>query len=73
MVSLAFYVAVAVVSVMVVPWEALSQSKAPLVEVALRSVGRLGWLLIALGGVLASATALNSTLLSSECDGLRRG
>ncbi|MGD9321090.1 MAG: amino acid permease, partial [Desulfobacteraceae bacterium] len=50
--------------VMVVPWEALSQSKAPLVDVALRSIGRLGWLLIALGGVLASAAALNSTLLS---------
>jgi amino acid transporter len=64
LVSLAFYVAVAIVSVMVVPWEALSQSKAPLVDVALRSVGRLGWLLIALGGVLASAAALNSTLLS---------
>jgi amino acid transporter len=64
LVSLVFYVAVAIVSVMVVPWEALSQSKAPLVDVALRSVGRLGWLLIALGGVLASAAALNSTLLS---------
>jgi APA family basic amino acid/polyamine antiporter len=64
LVSLTFYVAVAIVSVMVVPWEALSQSKAPLVDVALRSVGKLGWLLIALGGVLASAAALNSTLLS---------
>jgi APA family basic amino acid/polyamine antiporter len=64
LVSLAFYVAVAVISVMVVPWESLSQSKAPLVDVALKSIGRLGWLLIALGGVLASAAALNSTLLS---------
>jgi APA family basic amino acid/polyamine antiporter len=64
LVSLAFYVAVAVISVMVVPWDSLSQSKAPLVDVALKSIGRLGWLLIALGGVLASAAALNSTLLS---------
>ncbi|UCB47989.1 MAG: amino acid permease [Deltaproteobacteria bacterium] len=64
LVSLTFYVAVAIVSVMVVPWEGLSQSKAPLVDVALKGIGRLGWLLVALGGVLASAAALNSTLLS---------
>ncbi len=63
-VSLTFYVAVAIVAVMVVPWETLSHSKAPLVDVALKGIGRLGWLLIALGGVLASAAALNSTLLS---------
>ncbi|MGD8798116.1 MAG: amino acid permease [Desulfobacterales bacterium] len=64
MVSLAFYVAVAITSVLVVPWENLAQSKAPLVEVAVKSLGRRGWLLIAVGGVLASAAALNSTLLS---------
>ncbi len=63
-VSISFYVAVAIVSVMVVPWETLAQSKAPLVDVALKGIGGLGWLLIAAGGVLASAAALNSTLLS---------
>jgi len=63
-VSLTFYVAVAIVSVMVVPWETLARSKAPLVDVALASIGKLGWVLISLGGVLASAAALNSTLLS---------
>ncbi len=63
-VSLAFYVALAITSVLVVPWENLAQSKAPLVEVAVKGLGRKGWLLIAAGGVLASAAALNSTLLS---------
>ena len=63
-VSLVFYVAVAVTSVLVVPWETLAQSKAPLVDVAVHGIGRRGWLLIAAGGVLASAAALNSTLLS---------
>jgi APA family basic amino acid/polyamine antiporter len=64
LVSLLFYVAVAIVSVLVVPWQMLAQSKAPLVEVALRSMGRMGWIAIVLGGILASAAALNSTLLS---------
>jgi APA family basic amino acid/polyamine antiporter len=63
-VSLTFYVAVAVVSVMVIPWDTLATTKAPLVAVALNGIGRFGWLLIGLGGVLASAAALNSTLLS---------
>jgi APA family basic amino acid/polyamine antiporter len=63
-VSLFFYVAVALISVMVVPWATLAQSNAPLVEVALKGLGRLGWILIAMGGILASVAALNSTLLS---------
>ncbi len=63
-VSLSFYLAVALISVTIVPWGALAESKAPLVEVALKGIGRLGWFLVALGGVLASAAALNSTLLS---------
>jgi len=63
-ISLIFYIAVALVSVMVVPWETLAGSKAPLVEVAVTGLGRIGWLLVVLGGVLASAAALNSTLMS---------
>jgi len=63
-VSLLFYVAIAIISVLVIPWENLAQSKAPLVEVAVKGLGSQGWLLIAAGGVLASAAALNSTLLS---------
>jgi APA family basic amino acid/polyamine antiporter len=64
LVSLSFYLAVALISVMVIPWETLAESKAPLVEVALKGIGKFGWVLVALGGVLASAAALNSTLLS---------
>jgi amino acid transporter/nucleotide-binding universal stress UspA family protein len=64
LVSLSFYVAVALACVLVVPWEELAASQAPLVEVAARTLGSEGWLLIAVGGVLASAAALNSTLLS---------
>ena len=63
-VSLVFYVAVAIISVLVVPWENLAQSNAPLVDVAVKGLGSRGWLLIAVGGVLASGAALNSTLLS---------
>jgi nucleotide-binding universal stress UspA family protein/amino acid permease len=64
LVSLVFYVLIAFVAVLVVPWKSLSAAQAPLVELASRSLGSFGWLLIALGGVLASAAALNSTLLS---------
>ena len=63
-VSLVFYVALAILSVLVVPWQTLAQSNAPLVDVAVKGLGRWGWLLIAAGGVLASAAALNSTLLA---------
>lgn len=63
LVSLVFYVALAVTSVLVVPWEDLARSNAPLVEVAGKGLGRWGWLLV-VAGVLASASALNSTLLS---------
>ncbi len=63
-VSLAFYLAVAFISLMVIPWGMLAESKAPLVDVALKGIGRSGWFLVAVGGVLASAAALNSTLLS---------
>ncbi len=65
-VSLCFYVAVALVSVLVVPWQVLSQSSAPLVDVALKGIGRLGWFLVAVGGILAAGAALNSTLLSQS-------
>jgi nucleotide-binding universal stress UspA family protein len=63
-VSLMFYLAVALVSVLVVPWQSLAESKAPLVDVAVAGLGRVGWLLVVLGGVLASAAALNSTLMA---------
>mgnify|MGYP000438521931 CR=1 FL=1 len=59
-----FYLLVAVASIMVVPWQQLSQSSAPLVDVATAVFGSFGWVLISTGGILASAGALNSTVLS---------
>ncbi|KGE88162.1 MAG: amino acid permease [Phaeodactylibacter xiamenensis] len=59
-----FYLLVAVVSIMVVPWQELAKSSAPLADVATAVFGGFGWLLISLGGILAAAGALNSTLLS---------
>ena len=64
LISLGFYLAVALIAVLVVPWEQLAASRAPLVDVAARGIGPLGWVLIGFGGILASAAALNGTLLS---------
>jgi len=63
-VSVTVYVALALISVAVVPWNILSKSNAPLVEVARKSAGLFGFFLVGVGGVLASVAALNSTLLS---------
>lgn len=63
-IAFVFYLLVAVVCILVVPWQELANSNAPLVDVASRSLGSFGWLLISLGGILAAAGALNSTLLS---------
>ncbi|MDW7693024.1 amino acid permease [Flammeovirgaceae bacterium SG7u.111] len=63
-VSFAGYLAVAVISIMVIPWEQLAASNAPLVLVASESLGKYGWVLISAGGILASLSALNSTLVS---------
>lgn len=63
-IAFVFYLLVAVVSTLVIPWQELARSNAPLVDVATRSFGSFGWLLISMGGVLAAAGALNSTLLS---------
>ncbi|MDM8555488.1 amino acid permease [Desulfococcaceae bacterium HSG7] len=64
MVSLCFYVIIAIVSVLVVPWKELAESRAPLAVVAKAGMGQAGWIFIAAGGVLASAAALNSTIIS---------
>lgn len=63
-ISFTFYMVIAVVAVNVVPWEDLAASKAPLLLIAEKSFGGMGWIVIGIGGVLASAGALNSTLLS---------
>ena len=63
-VSLCFYVAISVVAVLVVPWKELAESRAPLAVVAKAGMGQAGWIFIVVGGVLASAAALNSTIIS---------
>lgn len=58
------YFVVSLVAIMVIPASELAASNAPLVLVATKSFGSFGWMLISVGGVLAAAGALNSTLLS---------
>jgi amino acid transporter len=65
-ISMAIYVLVAVAAVMSVPWEELAESSAPLVLVANKSFGGKGWIVISIGGVLASLGALSSTLISQS-------
>ena len=58
------YVVVAAVAVAAVPWRELAASDAPLALVASRALGPAGLVLVGAGGILASAAALNSTLVS---------
>jgi nucleotide-binding universal stress UspA family protein len=58
------YLVVAVVAVAAVDWQALAGTDAPLVLMASRAVGNWGAWLIGAGAILASAAALNSTLVS---------
>ena len=64
LISLGFYVAVAVVCVLTLPWQELAGSQAPLLAVGSRVLGGWGGWIIGSGAVLASAAALNSTVLS---------
>ena len=64
LVAFTFYLLVAIVSIMIVPWPELANSSAPLADVATAVFGGAGWLMISIGGILAAAGALNSTLLS---------
>lgn len=66
LIAFAFYLMVAVVAVLVIPWQQLASSDAPMVLVAEKSLGSVGFYLISVGGILASASALNSTLLSQS-------
>jgi amino acid transporter len=62
--SFAVYLLVALAAILVVPWQELAASNAPLLLVANKAFGQSGFYIIAIGGILASAGALNSTLLS---------
>jgi len=63
-VAFVFYLVIGILAVLVIPWNVLGDSDAPLVLVAEKGFGKYGWLLISAGGVLAAASALNSTLMS---------
>lgn len=60
------YVIIAIAAVGAVGASALGASEVPLVLVAAESLGKAGAIFIATGGVLASASALNSTLISQS-------
>jgi amino acid transporter/nucleotide-binding universal stress UspA family protein len=66
LIALLIYAFIAVAAVMTVSWKELSESSAPLVLVANKSFGGKGWMIISLGGVLASLGALSSTLVSQS-------
>lgn len=66
LISIGIYLLIAFAAVMTVPWQILAQSKAPLVLVADAIFGGKGWIVISLGGVLASLGALSSTVLSQS-------
>jgi len=63
-ISTVIYVLVAAAAVMSVSWKELAGSPAPLAMIADKSLGGLGWTVIAIGGILASLGALSSTLIS---------
>ncbi len=65
-ISMIIYLLITVGAVMAVPWKQLGASKAPLVLLANEAFGGKGWILISLGGVLASLDALSSTLFSQS-------
>ncbi len=65
-ISISVYVLIALVAVLAVSWNDLGATNAPLVVLATKSLGGYGWLIISIGGVLASLGALNSTLVSQS-------
>ncbi len=66
LIAIVIYALVAIAAVMTVPWKELADSQAPLVLVANKSFGGKGWMVISLGGILASLGALSSTLVSQS-------
>jgi len=65
-ISIAIYLLIALAAVLMVPWKELAESSAPLVLVADKAFGGKGWILISVGGILASLGALSSTIVSQS-------
>ncbi len=66
LISILIYFLVSVTAILTVSWKELADSQAPLVLVANKSFGGNGWLIISIGGILASLGALSSTLFSQS-------
>ncbi|UBM63290.1 amino acid permease [Candidatus Sulfidibacterium hydrothermale] len=66
LISMSVYLFIAVAAVMTVPWDELAKSHAPLVLLADKSFGGRGWLLVSIGGIMASLGALSSTMISQS-------
>lgn len=66
LISIGVYLLVATASVLTVSWKELAASNAPLVLLADRSFGGKGWIIISVGGILASLGALSSTIISQS-------
>lgn len=65
-ISIALNLLVAIAAVLTISWKDLSESHAPLVMVANKALDGKGWILISIGGILASLGALSSTLISQS-------
>ncbi|HFB62407.1 MAG TPA: amino acid permease, partial [Bacteroidetes bacterium] len=66
LISMTVYLLIAAVAVLTVPWDELAKSHAPLVLLADKSFGGKGWMLVSLGGIMASLGALSSTMISQS-------
>ncbi len=66
LISIGLNLLVAIAAIFTIPWQELSESHAPLVLVANKVLSGKGWIIISLGGILASLGALSSTLISQS-------
>ncbi len=66
LISIALNLLVAIAAIFVIPWKELAASHAPLVLVANKVLAGKGWVIISIGGILASFGALSSTLISQS-------
>ncbi len=65
-ISIGLNLFIAIAAVFTVSWKDLAASHAPLVLLANESFGGKGWLLISIGGIMASLGALSSTMVSQS-------
>jgi len=66
LISIGLNLMVAIAAIMTIPWKELSESQAPLALVANKVLAGKGWVIISIGGILASLGALSSTLVSQS-------